>query len=163
MGEDTLARRLDAAYARLTRRAFVRRWASVIDEVEMTADERLMLLSLLLVECSARPRVARVVEWSTVGASRAFLPRELGARFRASRTLGVFQQRGPPFRKRAAVHAALTLLRARPGASTDRSIAARHWNGPSADQGRTLSYVRAMSLAEAHAIHLCTTHHQPGP
>ena len=120
----------------------------------MSPEERLMLFSILLVECSARPRPARALEWTCV-ALAGVLP-GVGGRQRATRTLGAFQQRGAPFRKREAVLAALQHLRASDAPTLDRATVARRWNGPSAGQGRPLSYIRALALAEGHTALLLT-------
>lgn len=115
---------------------------------------RLALVTILLVELSARPGLVRAVEWcaATLGHSRFAGP----FRRRASRiTVGPFQIRGGAWSRELAVSQARERL-ARSGPSgRSAEVLAQVWNGPRwAEMGGPLTYAEALRVARPYALRL---------
>lgn len=145
---DHLRCHLDGAFCRLANRRFTARWVRSIGLHAAMDAERVMATSILLVECAARPRVARIAEWS------AALIAGLVGRSTPTITLGPFQQRNGAFARDRAVAQAIHRLRSRPSAAIDPVAAAHLWNGPAAELGGRLPYSEALELARPYALRL---------
>lgn len=135
-----------AVFQRSACRPAVRAVAQRMDDSDATYREKRTLLIILLVEGSARPRVARIVEWTTF-VMRQGLPGRWGREGALRMTLGPFQVRGSPFRQKNALPAALALLRACPADYNDFGALARFWNGEMADLAGAVPYKTALELA----------------
>ena len=140
---------LAAIFERATRRPPVPALAQRMDYSDATYREKRTLLIILLVEGAARPRVARMVEW-TIFVMRQGVPGRWGRAGALRMTLGPFQLRGSPFRQKNALAAALAFLRACPGEYTDFDALARFWNGEMADSAGAVPYRAALELAAPH-------------
>lgn len=126
----------------------VQRWTKTIQSLAVNGEQRTTLVAVLLVECSARPRIVRIFEWSVAFVFRSGL---LGARaLRRGRgmTVGPLQMKAAPFKREAAVERALSLL------GKEREVLkcpwqlAELWNGPGANSvDQILPYGIALELA----------------
>lgn len=125
-----------------------RTWARGIGLASRDHERALLLTAVLLLEMSARDRVARSVEWIIV-APGAALMRCLIPNSSFRPTTGPLQLRGGPFRRESAIERSVKELdRLREPFST--LDLAKLWNGPTAGW----RYTKAMEIAAPFAIEL---------
>lgn len=153
-------RRIEAAIQRMARRSFARRWARAIADPThpITTNERAILLAILLVECTARPKVVRAIEWVVAVPLRTGLLGNGARSVGEGITVGPFQQPASPFRREAAVTVAANRLTMRPGTVQSTTEMARYWNGPASETNGPMPYGRAIRLALPYAERLLRSH-----
>jgi hypothetical protein len=103
--------------------------------------DRDILLAILLVEMTARPQLARALEWLLVLLGRSlFLPK----RWLPS-TLGPFQMRDAPLAFEKAAHNAARQIQSKP---YDVDCLARFWHGAAGrERGSRVGYAEALRVA----------------
>ncbi len=114
-----------------------------------------MLVSLLLVECTARPTVARSIEWLISWWLRSGILGSTAVGRARAMTLGPLQVRSTSFARHAVVQEALANLGCLRGMHCDAELLAGHWNGSPGGRPRP-DYVEALVYAERYASALLT-------
>lgn len=151
-----------AAAWRLARSDKVARWCDLICAKEADPASRVALVTVLLVEMTARPALARAVEWLVALPLRSCLGGPLRARGQRM-TVGPLQLRGGPWSPTAAVEEASMQLRQRCPNPSDPEELARAWNGPAATRAGTgLKYATAVRVVRAEADRLVLLRTPPG-
>lgn len=126
------------------------RWARYIRESSSPASAQAALMTIWLIEMSARPAVARAAEWA---ASWLLRPIPAAVRRRSQTiTLGPLQMRGARWSPRAAVELAINRLLHSSVDWADAESLADYWHGPASHlYTSTLSYRRAIDIARPFA------------
>lgn len=133
---------------RLSTSLLVQRWAKTIKSLAVDGEQRKTLVAVLLVECSARPRIVRIFEWSVAFVFRSGLLGDRARRRGHAITVGPLQMKAAPFNREAAVKAALSLLGKEREVLRSRWQLAELWNGPAANSvEQILPYGIALELA----------------
>lgn len=118
-----------------------KRYARRVDEIPMSTRERNIVLALLMVEMTARPRLARACEWVVWFAGRCFF---VPARW-LPLTRGPFQMKRAPFGFHAAATEAADRIRDQPD---DPDSLARYWHGAACrERGARVGYGYALQIA----------------
>lgn len=144
---------VDAALWRQSQTRTARRWTRSIIATTQIRTERLALVSILLVEMTARPTWFRALEW-IVAFSVSHCRIEQVRRVRNSLTLGPLQISGASWDRNAAVQQALARLRIDSLSMMDADRLAVLWNGPLGDRLHPVAYSDVIQLASLRSVHL---------
>lgn len=133
---------------RLSTSLLVQRWTKTIKALAVHRDQGTTLVAVLLIECSARPRIVRILEWSVAFVFRSGLLGDRARRRGHAMTVGPLQMKAAPFNREAAVEAALFLLGKECEVLKSPWQLAELWNGPGANSvDQILPYGIALELA----------------
>jgi hypothetical protein len=131
----------------------VRGWANEICRQEPDPLIRVALITILLVEMSARAAPERGLEWVASLVLR-FAPCARWRKRGQQLTLGPFQLRSGPWRRADAVAHARSILHGLAATGDDINVVARCWNGPAAATAAVLPYAEALRIAHSEAERL---------
>lgn len=139
---------------RLAQRKTASRWVNTIATHDRPPEMRVALVSILLVEQSARPPLVRALEWAVALPSRILTRR--GTTWRAAKiTVGPLQLRGGAWRRDRAVGQAADILTHSQIDLANLDEIARCWNGPATTTASSrFTYAEALRMAQPLAIRL---------
>lgn len=133
--------------ARLAKGRQHRRWSAAVNCLNASVAEKEALLTLMLVESTARPRLARLMEWLVVFPLRKGMLGSVGRNRARKMSVGPLQMRGAPFNRRKAICMALLRLREGPSVADQVDELGRYWNGLRADDdAHPIRYSDALAL-----------------
>lgn len=138
---------LSRRFRRLARTRTVRKIVNCVNESDADTAACRVVVAISLVEMSARPTDARLVEWLFALPGRTGLLGRRVQRWSEARTVGPLQLRCGPFRVRNAVKTALGALE---GARIDLAVPeqiAAFWNGTVYTHNGSVLYQRLLCVA----------------